>query len=306
VPSTKTKENLFNNFKSKCFSDPQNINIQTIYDDISFLLNKAVELKDAFKEDMKDILGDDVLACPKVNQVMKETGPEFNACAVRRVFVKWAENLLELFPELLQSKPFLKFIQAKSKIANNFFFKSTIQESTHKIVIDTICELIEVAKYNLKDQSKRKDFLFNIYDLLRCKVKRPTAEKVVELLRRMESTKVTKSGQKFEVLRVKNRFKTNNRDLLINFRYGDVIVGEAQLCIDNANVSKLTKHNYEFCHYIYELERSLFGPTLELMMQYEDFQRPDISVSFEAEGLVFRRGDQTIQNCEKSTRVLSM
>jgi hypothetical protein len=173
-------------------------------------------------------------------------------------------------------------------------------------VIDTICELIEVAKYNLKDQSKRKDFLFNIYDLLRCKVKRPTAEKVVELLRRMESTKVTKSGQKFEVLRVKNRFKTNNRDLLINFRYGDVIVGEAQLCIDNANVSKLTKHNYEFCHYIYELERSLFGPTLELMMQYEDFQRPDISVSFEAEGLVFRRGDQTIQNCEKSTRVLSM
>lgn len=39
-------------------------------------------------------------------------------------------------------------------------------------------------------------------------------------------------------------------------------------------------------------------------MQYEDFQRPDISVSFEAEGLVYRRGDQTIQSCEKSTRVL--
>ncbi len=40
------------------------------------------------------------------------------------------------------------------------------------------------------------------------------------------------------------------------------------------------------------------------MMQYEDFQRPDISVSFEAEGLVYRRGDQTIQSCEKSARVL--
>ena len=84
----------------------------------------------------------------------------------------------------------------------------------------------------------------------------------------MKSTSVTKNGKKFEVLRVKNRFKTNNRDLLINFRYGDVLVGEAQLCIDSANVSKEAKLNYEFCHYIYELERSLFGPTLELMMQY--------------------------------------
>lgn len=77
------------------------------------------------------------------------------------------------------SKPFLKFIKAKSEIANNFFFKSTIQKSTHKIVIDTICYLIEVAKYNLKDQSKRKEFLFNIYDLLRCKVKRSNPQQIV-------------------------------------------------------------------------------------------------------------------------------
>lgn len=41
----------------------------------------------------------------------------------------------------------------------------------------------------------------------------------------MLNTKTTKSGQKFEVLRVKNRFKTNNRDLLVNFKYGDLIVG---------------------------------------------------------------------------------
>jgi hypothetical protein len=202
------------------------------------------------------------------------------------------------------SKPFLKFIKAKSEIANNFFFKSTIQKSTHKIVIDTICYLIEVAKYNLKDQSKRKEFLFNIYDLLRCKVKRSNPQQIVELLRKMESTKVTKNGQKFEVLRVKNRFKTNNRDLLINFRYGDILVGEAQLCIDDANVSKVAKHNYEFCHYIYELERSLFGPTLELMMQYEDFERPDISVSFQAEDLVDRRENMIIKSAEPTKRVL--
>lgn len=114
---------------------------------------------------------------------------------------------------------------------------------------------------------------------------------------------MTKNGQKFEVLRVKNRFKTNNRDLLINFRYGDILVGEAQLCIDDANVSKTTKHNYEFCHYIYELERSLFGPTLELMMQYEDFSRPDISVSFEAEDLVDERKDILVKLAEPTKRV---
>lgn len=60
----------------------------------------------------------------------------------------------------------------------------------------------------------------------------------------MVATKITKSGQKFEVLRVKNRFQTNNRDLLVNYKYGDLIVGEAQLCIDTANVSKEAKLNY--------------------------------------------------------------
>ena len=43
---------------------------------------------------MKLILGEDVLACPKVGQVNKEGKTSFNAVAVRRVFVKWAENLL--------------------------------------------------------------------------------------------------------------------------------------------------------------------------------------------------------------------
>jgi len=38
------------------------------------------------------------------------------------------------------------------------------------------------------------------------------------------------------------------------------------------------------------LERSIFGPTLELMMEYEDWQRPDIAVTFEAEDLVQARG----------------
>jgi ribosomal protein S5 len=53
------------------------------------LLKKAIEHQDNFKSDMQDILGEDVLACPKVAQVTKDGRTSFSAMAVRRVFVKW-------------------------------------------------------------------------------------------------------------------------------------------------------------------------------------------------------------------------
>jgi len=59
----------------------------------------------------------------------------------------------------------------------------------------------------------------------------------------MEATTKSKSGQRFEVIRIKNRLQTNNRDLLINFRYGDVLIAEAQIGIDSS-VDKMTKMNY--------------------------------------------------------------
>jgi hypothetical protein len=36
----------------------------------------------------------------------------------------------------------MKFIKARSSIINNFFFKSTIAPTTHKIVIDCISLLL--------------------------------------------------------------------------------------------------------------------------------------------------------------------
>jgi hypothetical protein len=72
---------------------------------------------------------------------------------------------------------------------------------------------------------------------LRCKTKRKTGEEICDLLKKMDEIKVTSSGKKFEVVRIKDRFKTPNRDLMVNFRYGDVIVAEAQLCIDTSDVS---------------------------------------------------------------------
>ena len=134
-------------------------------------------------------------------------------------------------------------------------------KTTHKRVIEIIGELLEVSKYGARGEVN-KSFSFDIYDLLRCKVKKHSAEEVIGLLRKMEATTATASGQRFEVVKVKNRLQTNNRDLLVNFRYGDILVGEAQLGIDS-QVSTTSKMNYEFCHYIYELERSLFGPSLD-------------------------------------------
>ena len=64
---------------------------------------------------------------------------------------------------------------------------------------------------------------------------------------------MTKSGKLFKFFRVKNRFSKNTRDLLINFRYGDHLIGEAQLCLDVSHEDpKLSKQN-KFGHYIYEL-----------------------------------------------------
>jgi hypothetical protein len=135
------------------------------------------------------------------------------------------------------SEAFLEFVRSKTYIAENFYFKSTVQPTTHGMVIKFICDLLEDAKYDITTLAKRKEFGFYIYDLLRCKTKRKTGEEVCELLQKMEETKVTPSGKKFEVVRIKDRFKTANRDLMVNFRYGDVIVGEAQLCIDSSDVS---------------------------------------------------------------------
>ena len=53
VPSTKTNMDLLNNFNKLSFSDPANMNYQTIYEDINFLLKRAIEEKDTFKTDMQ-------------------------------------------------------------------------------------------------------------------------------------------------------------------------------------------------------------------------------------------------------------
>jgi hypothetical protein len=90
IETTKTTVNLLDHFPSSCFSDPKHLNYQTVYDDLHFLLKRATEEEETFKSDMKDLLGEDVVSCAKVGLANKEGNESFNACAVRRVMVKWA------------------------------------------------------------------------------------------------------------------------------------------------------------------------------------------------------------------------
>lgn len=52
-------------------------------------------------------------------------------------------------------------------------------------------------------------------------------------------------------MRIKNRFKTPNRDVMVNFKYGDIIVAQAQLGIDSSDVSDKDKKTNKMNHYLY-------------------------------------------------------
>ena len=84
------------------------------------------------------------------------------------------------------------------------------------------------------------------------------------------------------MIRVKNRFKKSTRDLLVNFRYGEHLVAEVQLCVDIPESSTEASRRSKMNHLLYELERGLFGPTFELIMQFEDLTRRDISVRLQS------------------------
>jgi hypothetical protein len=128
--------------------------------------------------------------------------------------------MIDLIPEVYTVKEFIDFVRSKKVMANEFIFNGTVSPTTHQQVIDSLSELLESLKYKNGTRERDERFGLFIYDFLRCKTTRKTGEEVVDLLKRMKSTKLTKSGKRFEVVRVKNRFKWATRDILINFRYG--------------------------------------------------------------------------------------
>jgi hypothetical protein len=83
---------------------------------------------------------------------------------------------METAPEIKSTPFFAFFLTKKTMIINNFVFKNSIQQTTHDIIIQSMGLLIECVKDYLLVEKRKKEFIFNIYDLLRCKIKKNTPE----------------------------------------------------------------------------------------------------------------------------------
>lgn len=56
--------------------------------------------------------------------------------------------------------------------------------------------------------------------------------------------------EKLKVIRIKNRLRNDTNDILINFKFNNLIVGEIQLAV-NTKKSKFIECSNYFNHYLY-------------------------------------------------------
>jgi hypothetical protein len=90
---------------------------------LAFVLDKAAALFSDFQADMKTIFGSSILCDLKVR---KNPSGDYNVVGIRRLLVKWAENLLENDPDLVYTQPFHEFIKNKNKVFDNFYVRSGV------------------------------------------------------------------------------------------------------------------------------------------------------------------------------------
>ena len=67
--------------------------------------------------------------------------------------------------------------------------------------------------------------------------------------------------ERFKIIRIKNRLKNATNDILINAKFNNTINCEIQIAVNALN-SDFMECSNKINHYIYELERSRFGPIL--------------------------------------------
>ena len=75
-----------------------------------------------------------------------------------------------------------------------------------------------------------------------------------------------------KIVRVKNRLRRETNDILINVKFNNILLCEIQLQVINKSASKFAKCSNLFCHYIYEMKRSIFGPISELCSIRNNFE----------------------------------
>ena len=73
------------------------------------------------------------------------------------------------------------------------------------------------------------------------------------------------NSEKLKVIRVKNRLKSGTNDLLLNVRFNNQLTAEIQLKVKLKSAqSRFSSYSYNFSHFIYEIQRSYFGPISEI------------------------------------------
>lgn len=145
VEEMKSALNLLSLIDSKCYADLDNYNFQTTMDDLKALIDEANQLYPDFKSDMQDIFGEVQTDC-KVKWQIQENQKAYNASAIRRVFIKWSETMIERVPEVCTLNEFMDFVRSKKEMADQFIFNGTVTPTTHQQVINKLSELLQSIK----------------------------------------------------------------------------------------------------------------------------------------------------------------
>lgn len=123
VREMKGRWDLLKGFNAATYEYSEYLNKDKIYKDLVFVLDQAAALFADFQGDMKTLFGEAVLCDLKVRKT--PTG-EYNVVGIRRMLVKWTENLVENDPDLVYTQPFHDFIKNKKKVFDSFYVRSGV------------------------------------------------------------------------------------------------------------------------------------------------------------------------------------
>jgi hypothetical protein len=105
---------------------------------------------------------------------------------------------------------------------------------------------------------------FKVFDLLRCRAK-GTTKQIIHVYK-----EIKKASKYLTIIRVKDRLDTPLNDILINCKINDSpLICEIQLTT-NTEDNFAAHTNDHFNHFLYELERSKYGPICEACLIIND------------------------------------
>lgn len=111
---------------------------------------------------------------------------------------------------------------------------------------------------------------FKIGDLMRCKCQSKETE-ILRIYKEIERISET-NPERLKIVRIKNRLMSGTNDILMNVLFNKKVMCEIQLTIQNKS-SAFTNCSSTFNHYLYELERSIFGPLTEICSIWKSLDR---------------------------------